>query len=214
MDDEILNQENLMVETLEKYQLPDNIAELADVGLNEIANKLDVLVNIPYIRGIYGFVKAGGAFRDYFLIKKLLKFLTSINSVSEKEQIDMFWDLQNDSEKRIEIGQHIIAILDKAENIIKADMNGKLWKYYCLKKINSAKFLRLTMVVTNLITEDIKKLPTYNVEQKGKEYSAALHSMGLLVRTSGFENKPFEVEEDGYQLSSLGAELIELLEMQ
>lgn len=206
------NLEISMLETLKKSDIKDEIIELADAGINKLASMENVLSELPYVKGLYALYKVQGAFRDTYLIKKLLHFLRELNSVEEKDRVNMFWDLQNDDPQRIKIGEHIIVLLDKSENTEKADFLGKLFKYYTLQRINSSEFLRMSMIVTNLITSDLKKLPTYIEEQQKKVYSPALHSMGLLVKTKGFDNTGNDVEEDGYLISALGKQLVELLE--
>jgi hypothetical protein len=214
MADEEINLEVSMIETLEKADISDELLELADAGVQQLVKMEGALSEIPYIRGLYSTYKAMGAFRDTQLIKKILHFLRESNKISDTDRANMWWDLQNDNEQRIRVGEHIIALLDKSENVEKADYLGRLFKYYTLGKINSSEFLRMSMVVTNLISHDLKQLPSYIAEQQGKYYSPALHSMGLLVRTKGFDNRGKDVEDDAYEISALGRKLVELLEFE
>lgn len=214
MSEEELNLEVSMVDTLEKADIKGELLELADAGIHELVKMEGALSEIPYIRGLYSAYKVVGAFRDTQLIKKILHFLRESNKIPEKDRSNMWWDLQNNNEQRIKVGEHIIALLDKSENVEKADYLGRLFKYYTLGKIDSSEFLRMSMIVTNLISYDLKQLPSYITEQQGKYYSAALHSMGLLVRTSGFENRGKDVEDDGYEISGIGKKLVALLEFE
>jgi len=152
------------------------------------------------------------AFRDYFLVKKLLRFLTEFHSITEKERENMFWDLYGDVKKQQKIGEQIIVLLDKAEDAEKANMIGKLFKAYTEMRINSATFLEYSFTVSNLIVAHIKYLPTYTQDQQGKYYSRALHSMGLLIQTSGASNSG-DNEIDGFMISGRGKQLVELLEL-
>lgn len=205
--------EKTMLETIEKADIKDELFDLADAGIHRLIESKDILSEIPYIKSLFAIKNVVVAYRDIQLIKKLLHFLKEINSVSDTDKANMWHDL-HDLETRRKVGEHLFTLLDKVESTEKADYLGRLFKCYTQKKINSSELLRMTMVVSTLITSDLKQLPTYITEQKSKYYSPALHSMGLLVRTSGFENTGKDVEEDGYEISALGKQLVELLEFE
>lgn len=205
--------EDSFIETLEKKDITQDIIDLGDAGLREIALKTNLLEELPYFRVAYGIGKFYGAFRDHFLTKKIIRFLTQFQSLSDTERANMFADLNGDPEERNKVGEHLLAILDKCESAEKADFWGKLFKYYSLGRMTKPELLRNTLIVNNLFVSDLKELPKYYEEQEKKVFSPALHSMGLLVRTSGGDNRDYDVEHDGYMISGLGKQLVEWLEM-
>lgn len=206
--------EESFLETLQKKDILPEIIDLGDAGLNEISKKTELLGELPYIKVAYGVLKVPGAIRDFLLTKKIIRFLTQFRSLSDSERANMFCDLNGDPDERRKVGEHLLTILDKSESVEKADLLGKLFKYYCLGRMSTSEFLRNSIIVTNLITSDIRELPKYREEQEKKVYSAPLHSMGLLVRTSGFNNKGNDVEQDKYMISGLGKQLVEWLELE
>jgi len=213
MPEEEINLEESFLETIKKADIKSEIIDLADAGIAHLESMHGLLEEIPYIRSLYAISKVGMAFRDRHLIKKLLHFLRELDTISEEERLRMFWDLEDNPQEKIRVGEHIMTLLDKAENTEKADFLGRLFKKYTLMKINQSDFFRFTMIVNNSILSDLKQLPRFREELGELYFASSLHSYGLLVRTRGYDNTGNDVEQDKYMLSAIGKQLITLLEL-
>ncbi|TDO26249.1 hypothetical protein [Sediminibacterium goheungense] len=210
---EEINLEQTLLETIEKADIRDEIFDLADKGFNQFIKSKSILEEIPFVRSLFAIGRSTMAIRDFLLIKKLIHFLKAINTISDDDKTEIWWDLEYDYDKRKVIGEHLLTLLDRVESTEKADYLGRLMKAYILKKIKYSELLRLTLIVTNLFTEDLKALPIFHKEQRSIFYSRSLHTMGLLVKTATCDNRGNDVEDDGYEISLLGKKLVDALEL-
>lgn len=92
----------------------------------------------------------------------------------------------------------------------KAKLIGVLFKKTLNEKIDYELFLRCSAIIDKAFLPDLKKLPEYKIPIGNQEISAPLYGLGLLIKTSSFNNIN-DIEQDSYKLSKLGKSLCDLI---
>lgn len=112
----------------------------------------EALNEIPIIKTIVGFVKAGISINKFFFAKKLLSFIREFNTGKiDKEEKDKFLKkLQEDSKFRKKVTEQIMIYLDRFNDVSKALILANLFKAYVEEKISYAEFEFISISVERL----------------------------------------------------------------
>ena len=94
-------------ETLLKSDFPSVIQNAGEIAYDSFFNS-GLLKDIPILNWMYAVGRTYGAVRDYFFVKKMLAFLRSISSLSEKERQKLIHRLDADKKFSNYAGEQII----------------------------------------------------------------------------------------------------------
>jgi hypothetical protein len=190
-----------------------NVAkELAESSIDTFIKQPEFAKSIPFVGVLVSLYKGVISIRDAMFCKKIGIFIFAISETTEEERENMLWDLDNNEDIKQRAEEAILYTLEKADNNDKARLHGLLFKKHLKKLISSTDFFRLSSIVNSIFICDLYELPKYNEPLGSKIISSHLHSLGLLVRCSGFNND-VDVDQDEYKISKLGKQLLECLEI-
>ncbi len=139
-----------------------NAAELFDLGSDFTEIALDafledgVVKEIPIIKTVVTLFKTGKSIKDYYTIKKLVAFLNGCKKISKEKVSEFVQSL--DDEKRTEIGMKLLLIVDKVDDIKKAELIGRAFVLLLNKEIDLQFYLRLCHMIEMCFYSDILSL--------------------------------------------------------
>jgi len=143
-----------------------NVAGLLDKldtsGVTELITA-DVLSGIPVLHQIATLVKVGQNVQAHYYAKRMLTFLTQIESVSDEDK-EAFLKKQDKKPKRQEKdGEIALQILDKLDSIQQAGMLGKAFRFLLRDRSDEASiaFNRHAHVIKNMNTYLTFQLTTH-----------------------------------------------------
>jgi hypothetical protein len=200
------------VSTITKSKLPEAITDIAEIGVDSILQNITFLKDVPVLGVIVKLFSTTLSIRDYIFMSKICSFLKPMNQIDPREREEMFWKLQFNEEYNGKVGNKLLLILEKVDDIQKAKLIGVLFKKTLCGKIDYETFLRLAAIIDKIFLSDLKRLPEYETPIGNQEISASLYGLGLVIRTGGFDNSENEIEQDIYKISKLGKTLNQLLE--
>lgn len=152
--------ENLQQININDSVISENINEISsdilEVGLDEFMNS-GLLKDIPFVgllNKIYSLVKN---ISDWFLLKKVLKFLYQLKDIPIAERIDFVKELEKEKQSK-KIGEKLLVYINRLDDINKAEIIGKLYKALIQKKISLSDFFRLTSYVDKSFIDDLINL--------------------------------------------------------
>lgn len=200
------------VATITKSKLPEAIVDIAEVGVDSVLQNVSSLKDVPVLGVITKLFSTTLSIRDYIFMSKICSFLKPIDQINPEDREEMFWKLQLNEEYNGKVGNKLLLILEKVDDIQKAKLIGVLFKKTLFGEIDYESFLRLAAIIDKIFLSDLKRLPEYESPIGNQEISASLYGLGLIIRTGIFDNSENEIEQDIYKLSKLGKTLNQLLE--
>lgn len=187
---------NELIPSLKKSLFDSTIdigADLVELPIDLITEN-EIIKNIPIVGTIVKLGKATSTIRDRHLIKKLVKFIESINNGDIKpENLEKHKEiLESNTKKLNEELENIIIIIDRQLEIDKTKILGELYKSYISCVINWEDFKNFSDVLERIFLFDIQQLKEiYEKEAIGEEDSyhsismSRLHALGLVEYFSG-----------------------------
>lgn len=140
--------------------LADLTEELAEIPI-DLFLKNEIIKEIPIIKDIHAIIKTGIGIRDYLFLKKLLKFLSSFNSLSEEERHKLVEKLERDESYGRKVGEHLIEVLDRIEGDRKPEILGKIFLAYAKELIDVMMLKRLVLAIERLPIHEIESVRKY-----------------------------------------------------
>jgi hypothetical protein len=125
-----------LIETIASPELGNLAQDFGEVALDSIL-KYGVLKDIPVIGSIIGVAKATISIRDKLLVKKILHFLRELGDTTEEERRKFLQEFEEDAKEQRKIGENLILLLDRLDNLDKSAMVAKLLKAYIKGEIKS-----------------------------------------------------------------------------
>lgn len=193
-------------------EIAGDVAELAlDAALDE-----GVLKDVP----VFGwFFKAYGitaTIRERIFLNRVAKFLQATAAVSDLDRETFQEKLSADLEFCRKVGENLVLLLDRHDNIDKAHILGRVFSGYLRGEIDYDSFLKIASAVDRATISDLKmlaehyrKMQSYD-PKAGKpfasfledETSQSLYTAGL-VRSEGYIEDTYHPNETGSQIIRL-----------
>ncbi len=150
-----------LTDTLKKSDLSNVAGNIAEVGLDKIIED-GLFQDIPVVSSIIGLVKTGGNIQNYYFSKKLLKFLVSISEITLAERLSMVERLEQDDAYSQNVGESIILLLDRMDDISKPKLVARAFKAFSTGAIDSTQLQRINYAIDKLLMVDIEKLVEFS----------------------------------------------------
>jgi hypothetical protein len=214
MDSKDLSQ-NLIETIIGNENTQEIFTDIADFSFDQIVDSS--LKEIPIIKHIFSIAKIGFSIRDTFLIKKILIFLKDIPK-EKKENLNKFkTKINSDSKYSKKIGEHLIIILDRYDNLTKAEYLSKIFSSYLDEKINLESFMRLSTAIEKVFIDDLNNLNNYYKKDLIDVHDYILQNLyqsglvGLLFNKINSEVDQIDVPSVFYVKNDLGVLLCNIL---
>lgn len=149
--------ENSLIKTLKESELPKALGELAEIGLDAAMNE-GALRDIPIVGTLAALYKTGAAMRDYLLMQKISHFLTQLSDITTDERRAMIDRLEADESYSKNVGESLILLLDRLDDIKKSQLTANAFKAYAREEIDGVMLQRLNYAVERLLLCDSPRL--------------------------------------------------------
>ncbi len=171
------------------------LIELGETALDAMLRE-GVLRDIPILGSFISVVKAGGQIRDRLFVRKLAGFLAELARVEPEERRRFIEKLGEDSKERQRVGQAVMLLLDRMDDIEKAPLLAKAFAAFVAGQIGFPDFRRLATALDRCLLPDLEVMAT---RADPSEYSSTvaqgLSLCGLLevgtvpgIRAPGVDN--------------------------
>ncbi|MDZ7660908.1 hypothetical protein [Thiohalophilus sp.] len=161
--------EGSLVETLKNSDLSEITTDTSELGLDEIIED-GLLQDIPVVSTLVKLVKTGVNIRDYFFAKNLFKFLASLSELSSEQRKAMVERLEDDEAYRNKVGESLMVLLDRIDDIGKPELVAKAFKAYSSDAIDAEQLQRINYAIERLLMVDIGKLEDFSKISRGHIY--------------------------------------------
>lgn len=117
-----------------------------------------LLKEIPIIGTVVGLFKVGISFRDRNYLKKIYKFLFELKDISQKDREEFSKSISASSKKVNDFFEKLLYLIDRLDDIEKAEIVGKLFSSLIKEKIKVDDFLRIASMIDKAFIGDLKYL--------------------------------------------------------
>ena len=181
-----------------------------DLELDVATDVVETFADIPYIGSLIKLGRIGNKFRDLHFVRKLARFLEKEQEIPEVEKKKFIDSL--DAKKRQKMYEYLIHYLLNAEDDVKADIMGFVYRERVYGRISDDMFLRLCSAVNKLFVGDLKYLDLYlKPNAKSNYVTNNLYSSGLLnVTGSSVQGDTLNIGGQ-YILNDIGKLLYDIL---
>jgi hypothetical protein len=179
--------ENLGVATVDAVAL-DNIKDVSTTLLDSVLTPLledTILENLPWFGIGFKLLKTQIAIRDRIFLSKVGRFLFQLKDVSLMERQSFVEEMNADPIYKQRVGENILLLLDRADDMEKADVFGNLFKFYIGGLITYDMYRRFAGIVDKAYLPDLQKLKhVANIEyieepELSRAEQFALYALGL-----------------------------------
>lgn len=141
-------------DSISSKELDSLNADVSEAVLDSILND-GLLKEIPAIKTAIGIYKVGQSFQFRNYIKKLYRFLYQTNKISAEEKEKFINKFERNQGSRKDLFERILYIIEKLDDVYKADVIGRLFVAMVKEKMNSDDFLRLCICVERIFINDL-----------------------------------------------------------
>lgn len=131
--------------------------DIIEYGIDEMISD-DVLKGIPIVDFFNAIYKVGKSINNAIFTKKILKFLYELKRIDTLKRQEIISKINNDKKYSRKVGETLIMIIDKIDDLIKPHIIGKLFNATIREKITYEKFLYLSHIVNNTYIDHLLKL--------------------------------------------------------
>lgn len=148
------------IDTMKSDEVTDVISGIVEAVIDgELKDGL--LKDIPIISTIVGIGKLAIDVRDYFLVKKVLRFLLELKDITRDERNAFFMELEENISYKRKIGDTLIMLLDRFDNLDKAEMAAKILKSRIRKEIDEKTLRWYVNIVERMLMQDLNDFLLY-----------------------------------------------------
>ncbi len=165
--DEYKQLEQSLLSTLRQSDLRSIGANLSEIGIDQLMQD-GLLKDIPVVNILTGLLKTSRSIRDHIFLKKLLSFLVSIKDIEPEEREKAIERLESDSAYSQKVGEGLMLLLERLDDLNKPKMVAKAFKAYCRGNINSFQLQRLYYAIDRVLACDLPFLKYYSNMHPGK----------------------------------------------
>jgi hypothetical protein len=196
----------------------DIASDMAELALDS-ALDVGLFKDVPVFGWLFKAYGVVTTIRERIFLSKVANFLQATSAVSDRDREKFLEKLTVDPEFSRKIGENLILLLDRHDNMDKAQILGKVFSGYLCGEIDYDAFLKIAAAIDQAFIADLKNLNKYYEKlqsydsKAGKPFAEyldddtaqSLYNAGL-VRREGYIEDTYHPNEIGSQLIRLKAE--------
>lgn len=206
---------NGLVRSILSPDTQDAFADGADVALDTLTES-EALEQVPVFGTVLKLVRASQSIRDQLFLSRLAHFLEEASKLGEEER-NRFAEKFEDPEEADRFGASLLILVEKAEDLDKPEIFGRLLVACAKGYFDVTDLMRLCKMVNRAITEDFTYLQNMHrgIQQtENQDVEQGLYSAGFLRPKASNSTvfaggKPVNTDA-GYEVTQYGKWLIGL----
>ena len=193
-----------LVDTIGSSEASSVLQELAEVAIDSLL-KDGLLKDIPVVSSVIGLSKTAIAVKDFILIQKILAFLKETSDISKEERDKFIHDIDGNVNYKRKIGEHLIMLLDRLDDMSKPEMVAKIFKSYLKDNLTFNEFKRFSSIIDRIFVDDLAALLealSGDVPRMRHPFAEKIYHLGL--SEIWFDDSDFQKVKGGLDNQTLG----------
>lgn len=178
--------------------------ELGEIGLDRILDE-GLFRDVPVLGSVVAIVKTVGSIRDRLFVKKVATFLVSCPKFTAQQREEFAREHLNDPRKASKLGDTLVLILDKLDDLEKPEMVAKAFAALVRGKIGLQTFKRIAAAIDIGFADDLAALATQAFSQVVALHEALLRTALVQIDNSSLTWSTLQKTDSAlFRLSRLG----------
>jgi hypothetical protein len=197
-----------LVQAIGSSQLPELTIDIAEAALDQFLVD-GLLKDVPVLGSIVRAARLSIDINNYLFLRKLARFLLRLGEVPEATRKSFVGELHGDPGRRREVGERLMLILNRLDDISKADLLGRLFKAYVMGRLSYELFSRASTALDRASVYSLRSLERYYAASStplSEEELQDLSNAGLV--TVYFGTGALNDGGGGYKKNDLGAAFV------
>ena len=171
------------MDVVSSKEATDVVAGMGEALLDQQVSA-GLLRDIPVVGSLVGVVRAVGAIRDGFFMRKLARFASELGEVSDEDRYQFRQQIETDPELRSDVGENLLLMIERMDDVQKAPLAGRIFAAFLRRRVDRSQMRRLLVGLDRAFYADIVSL----VENRGQgvqdeeEWADALATAGFMQR--------------------------------
>jgi hypothetical protein len=199
--------------------LVDALGDVAEVGLDALTKTPDAWESLPGVKIVAGLYKASVSVKQSLDLRKLQDFLTSAAKASgaselKKEEVMRHFGGEKNRQR---LGETIILLLDRADDMQKPAIQGRIMGELMTGKLSYRMAMSLSAILDRVVMDDLETLtkanPSFLAFDNNNDDFSALHRLqanGLMYQSvidagdfEGNSTQEFSLTAAGEQMARI-----------
>lgn len=163
---------------IKSNELKEITKDLTEVAIDQMLNE-GVLKDLPVVGTLYNIYSLSQNISNAFFTKKIIKFLLELNEIPESDRLEFIQNMETEKETQ-NVGEKILVILNKFDDIDKATILGKIFKITIEGEIEVTTFMRLAYMIDKVYLQDLKELKNNDIDNLDSDAKHNLSQTGIL----------------------------------
>lgn len=196
-----------LVDSFTEFDPAQITPDLLEVALDNILNE-GIIRDIPIVRTIVGIYKATESIRDRALVKKLVKFLSSLSTVSPEVR-QQFWAKMDVDEKfKCDVGEKLLLIIERLDDMEKPSLIAQAFQAYMKEQIDFHMFQRLSCGIDKSFYPDLMSLKSNHSSNNLSPQAKLELSNSGIIELQSTPSINLSSRNNRYQFTELGRALL------
>lgn len=196
-----------LVNTLNRQDAADALTDLGETFFDSHLED-GLLKEIPFLGTLIKLRNFGLSVSDYMLIKKVQRFIFTLDKVSKVERDSFFTKLEKNEKYKAKVNDNLLLLISASDDIDKPEMLGLVFSSYVQGYLDYERFMQFSTTVNALNANQFKLLREQGEPLAPKEVGHTLASYGLVnivIPTTFGSSVP------DYYLNEVGAKFLKVL---
>jgi len=199
-----------LVDSFTEFDPAQITPDLLEVTLDHLLDNA-IIKDIPIVRTIAGIFKATVSIRDRALVKKLVKFLSSLNSVSTKARLQFKAKIDVDEKYKINVGEKLLLILERLDDMSKPNLIAHAFQAYIEEQIDFNMFQRLACAIDRSFYPDLMSLKLNGAPNRLSPQTKLQLSNSGVIELVAITGTNLSSKNNRYQATELGKAMLKFV---
>jgi hypothetical protein len=174
-------------------------ANLAELGADLTDKALEAAGGIPVVGHLQKLWKVGSSVQTYLFIKKMVRFLAELKDIPQEERQAQIEKLEGDAKEEKKVGETLLLILDRLNNMQKPAMVGRAFKALLKGEITQIQFESISHAIDTLSISQIAEVARFY----GTSGHRVIGRHGRPLNQMFAYGNPLEAEEGNLSLQAM-----------
>jgi hypothetical protein len=155
-----------VIQVIKDQEFQNITKDIVEIGIDSVLDE-GIVKDIPLLSTVIGVFKTASNLQDRLFINKLLTFLYQLKSKSEDDILEQIIKIEDSHKYKTKVGEKLLYIIDKCEDLDKAAFTGTFFKAFLEKKIDYDTFLTGASIIDKtplpdlqyFLNEDFQEIP-------------------------------------------------------
>lgn len=155
--------------TLAKSDLSTLMKDGVELSIDSLMDD-GIAKDIPVVGTIVGLIKSSQNIGNWLFLKKILAFLTKLESVDRQQREKMINKIDNSKKYRKKVGDQLLFIIDSCEDDIKAEYIAVLFKAFINEEVTYDDFMKGSSIINRLTTVDFDRFVKFGADMYDTDF--------------------------------------------